>query len=437
MVITINAISDVKMQSLSDLYKLKPFMEANNLKINISQIARELDVDRRTVLKRINGFVPKTTRNKPSKIDQYYDLIYELIYNSTQRFFYKKNLWQYLVDNHDFKIPQSSFRRWISKHDEFQSYFNGITNRTVNGVKRDCTTTHHKTHHETGPGYEAQIDYKESMNFMLKDGTITLINVFSMVLSYSRYKIYQITLKKTQDILFHLLDHSFATIGGVPKTLKTDNMKTIMDVARTNYTNGHINARFEQFAKDYGFKVKPCKAANPETKSKVESPMKLLDELYAYNGIVDYSELCEIVRRTNNRENYKIHPTTYKIPVEMLENEKNSLSSLPNDKIRNQYKLITKNVKVNKQSMICYKQKYYSVPAKYINVNLTYQVYDNYLYIYDNTKLVAIHEIKDNVKYNYLQEHMEELTKLSINVDEDTIKAIAINNMREIGELYK
>ena len=165
--------------------------------------------------------------------------------------------------------------------------------------------------------------------------------------------------------------------------------------------------------------------------------MKLLDELYAYNGIVDYSELCEIVCRINNRENYKIHPTTFKIPVEMLENEKNSLSSLPNDKIRNQYKLITKNVKVNKQSMICYKQKYYSVPAKYINVNLTYQVYDNYLYIYDKTKLVAIHEIKDNVKYNYLQEHMEELTKLSINADEDTIKAIAINNMREIGELYK
>lgn len=42
-------ISDLEINSLEDLHKLKPIMEATNLKVNKSQIARELNIDRRTV----------------------------------------------------------------------------------------------------------------------------------------------------------------------------------------------------------------------------------------------------------------------------------------------------------------------------------------------------------------------------------------------------
>lgn len=41
-------ISDLEINSLEDLHKLKPIMEATNLKVNKSQIARELNIDRRT-----------------------------------------------------------------------------------------------------------------------------------------------------------------------------------------------------------------------------------------------------------------------------------------------------------------------------------------------------------------------------------------------------
>ena len=56
MILNSNIITDIKIESIHDLYKLKPFMEEGILKINKSQIARELDVDRRTVDKYINGF---------------------------------------------------------------------------------------------------------------------------------------------------------------------------------------------------------------------------------------------------------------------------------------------------------------------------------------------------------------------------------------------
>lgn len=56
MILQSQIMTDLKINRLEDLNKLKIFMEASNLKINKSQIARKLGVDRRTVDKYVNGF---------------------------------------------------------------------------------------------------------------------------------------------------------------------------------------------------------------------------------------------------------------------------------------------------------------------------------------------------------------------------------------------
>ena len=89
-------------------------------------------------------------------------------------------------------------------------------------------------------------------------------------------------------------------------------MKTVMDDPRTEYSKGKINNKFAQFAKDYGFEVKPCIAGEPEVKAKVEAPMKLLDELYAYNGLLDLVGLRNQVTKICDRENNKLHSETGK-----------------------------------------------------------------------------------------------------------------------------
>lgn len=119
----------------------------------------------------------------------------------------------------------------------------------------------------------------------------------------------------TQDVLMHLLTESFEAIGGVPKVVLTDNMKTVMAQARTKYQNGKVNNRFEVFAKDFGFEVIPCKAATPKTKGKVESQMKYLDEIRAYSGQLDLVELYELIERINNRVNNSICQGTGIIPI--------------------------------------------------------------------------------------------------------------------------
>jgi DNA transposition AAA+ family ATPase len=45
------------------------------MKINKSQLARELNVDRRTIDKYLKGYVRSNARTRASKIDEYYEVI--------------------------------------------------------------------------------------------------------------------------------------------------------------------------------------------------------------------------------------------------------------------------------------------------------------------------------------------------------------------------
>lgn len=429
--------NQISIKSLTDLPILKKLEDYGSMKVNRSKIARELGIDRRTVAKYMDGFQKKETKNKKSIIDDYYDTIKDLLSDKNRQvFFYKRVLWQYLKDNHGLSCAQSTFRHWISKHEEFQSYFNGESNRVVNGEKVSARAKKHIIHYETFPGEEAQLDWKESMNFVLSTGEVVTINICALVYSYSRFKIYQLSLTKTQTVLFHLLDQAFEIAGGIPRRLRTDNMKTVMDEARTKYSKGKINRRFKQFADDYGFIVTPCIAAQPQVKAKVEAPMKVLDELYAYNGQFDLSQLNHKIQEINNRLNYQCHVETGKTPILHIEKEKDSLLSLPPDNIRNLYRIPSSTVKVNSQSMISYSGKFFSVPTQYLGKNLTIQVYDDYLHVYDNTKLVTIHQLSNAIRRYYHQNHYVDIVSQGLGKESNDIKEFAKNNLKQMGDLF-
>ena len=66
MLIIIKTLVSLQIDKLTDLPKMRIFMENNNLKLNKSEIARQLNVDRRTVDKYLNGFNKSKHRSKPS-----------------------------------------------------------------------------------------------------------------------------------------------------------------------------------------------------------------------------------------------------------------------------------------------------------------------------------------------------------------------------------
>ena len=401
MILKNQIITDIKIKSVNDLYKLKPFLEDGTLKINKSQIARELDVDRRTVDKYINGYTKPKNRNSNDCITPYYDTIAELLSDKNQQiFYYRKVLWQYLVDNHGFTGVYCNFCHYLRKYPEFDSYFR---------KSRPSNTDKVTVRYETPMGKQAQ--------------------------SYSRFRVYRVSLSKTQDILFSFLDDAFETFGGVPDEIVTDNMKTVMDEARTEYYAGKVNNKFQQFADDYGFKVRPCIAGHPHTKAKVEAPMKILDEIRAYNGKLNYRELVELVTRINNRVNAQVNQGTGRIPLMYYNKEKAFLNSLPTDTIRKPYQITTNTVKVNHSSMFHYKGCQYSVPPEYVGKVVSLQIYDGYIHVYCNTKLITIHQLSSK-KLNYISEHYAAIARKSHIFRDEHIMDRAKENLEIIGKVY-
>ncbi len=401
MILKHQIITDIRIESVNDLYKLKPFLEDGTLKINKSQIARELEVDRRTVDKYINGYTKPETRNCDDCITPFYDTIAELLSDKNQQvFYYRKVLWQYLVDNHGFTGVYCNFCHYLRKYPEFDSYFR---------KSRPSNTNKVTIRYETPMGKQAQLDWKESIPFILSSGETIDVNIFVLLLSYSRFRVYRVSLSKNQEILFSFLDDAFET--------------------------GKVNNKFQQFADDYGFKVQPCIARHPHTKAKVEAPMKILDEIRAYNGKLNYMKLVELVTRINNRVNAQVNQGTGRIPLMYYNKEKAFLNSLPADNIRKPYQIATNTVKVNHSSMFNYKGCQYSVPPEYIDKIVSLQVYDGYIHVYYNTEFITIHQLSSK-KLNYISEHYAAIARKSHIFRDEHIMDRAKENLEIIGKVY-
>ena len=163
--------------------------------------------------------------------------------------------------------------------------------------------------------------------------------------------------------------------------------------------------------------------------------MKILDEIRAYNGRLDYTELCELVERINNRINSQVNQGTGRIPLLYFEKEKAILNPLPTEEIRKHYRIATHRCKVNSSSMITYKNSQYSVPPKYIGKEMKLQVYDNYIHVYHNTTLVTLHSISLK-KLNYHEKHYIAIAQQSHSFKKEDIEIRAKENLSVIGDVY-
>lgn len=222
MILTMKINTKIDISSVDDLNKLKLLVEVNKLdKPNFSELGRKLGVDRRIVKKYYEGFQEKDRKMKKSKLDDLYDIIECLLSSKNKQiFYYKSHLYRYLVREHGLECSRSNFNHYILKNKEFSEYFKPK-------AKRDSIKS------ETHFGKQAQFDWKEKLKFTFKNGTQMFLNVGSLVLSASRFKVWTIYPSTSQNHLFDFLSNAFETLGGVPSEILVDNASTMMDLART------------------------------------------------------------------------------------------------------------------------------------------------------------------------------------------------------------
>ena len=378
-----------------------------NLKPNYSALAREYGCDRRTVKKYNNGYTGGVkTRNKKSKLDTYYEIIKEKL---QYKGIHIKSVYEFLVDKYSLENigTYSNFHKYVIKK---QFLVNKNNTKTVR--------------YETLPGKQAQVDWKEDMSLVSKNGEVFNFNVFSFKLGNSRYVYYEYRTEKTREDVFECLINAFKFIGGIPEEILFDNMASVIDI-----NTGKVNTKFLTFAKDMGFKVKRCKPRTPKTKGKVETCNKFIEWLIPYNyEFEDEKELIDLIYMINSKVNTSVNQTTRVTPTFLFQKEKEYFLPIPKESILAQYTKKIKKYLVYPDSLINYNNKKYSVPSQYIGQYVNAQQNDSYLYIYFNTFLIGKHLIDEKI-FNYEKEHYKELLALTIK-DTQKLEEYTNNNLK-------
>lgn len=225
-------------------------MDTLGIKPNYSALARKYGVDRRTVKKYHEGYEGKPkTKLKKSKLNAYKEEIIQKInltgatIKGTYMYFKKKYI-------------------GIGTYSNFKAYV-----RKNNLIEPKDKMAHPR--YETEIGEQLQFDWKEDIQMISKYGEIFEFNIFSATLSWSRLHIFVYSKNKTREDVERCLIEVFKYIGGIPKELLTDNMKTVVDlIVKDGKTIKKINPEFKQFVKDMGTTIKTCKTRKPMTKRK-------------------------------------------------------------------------------------------------------------------------------------------------------------------------
>ena len=364
-------------------------------KMNKSELSRQYGCCWRTIDKRLNPDKykkEKVIRIYKSKLDSYKNIIDEKIENNN--------------------IPATGIYFLLKTKYGYEGKY-GIVNKYVSS-KKEIIISNLTIRFETIKGYQSQVDWKEKIKLHNKKGNEYVISIFLIVLGNSRMKYIELTIDQTQSTLFRCMTNAFGYFEGTTEEILFDNMKTIVDQAKSDFTEVVINSKAIQFAKDAGFKIITCRPYRPKTKGKVETLAKIMNRLKAYDyEFENLKELDNVVKQLNYQLNYeeKSQATDEK-PIVLFEKEKEYLKPV-NFEILENYSIPEKTYKVSNESMIKYHGIKYSVPIQYVGKNISVLEEDNVIHLYYNKDLVYSYNKNSKFKYNYKEQDYMDILKHS------------------------
>lgn len=224
---------------------------------------------------------------------------------------------------------------------------------------------------ETEPGLQAQVDWVELGKFIL-NGRLRNIYGFAMTLGFSRKSFVCFTTSMKQSVLHACHVRAFEYLGGVPKEILYDNMKTAF--VADNEGRFFANRKLLAFAHHYGFTPKRCAVRRPQTKGKVERFIGYVQQNFMpriETNDISLDLLNESVLQWLANIDVKPIYDLNESRSERFEREKDQLSQLP--VIRFDSRELFE-CSVNRESFINFESNRYSVPPVFLGETLTLKV---------------------------------------------------------------
>jgi len=371
------------MKKLGDLIMI---LDLHRQGLKVAVIARQVGIDRKTVRKYIaQGIeVPTYGPRQPRErlLDPWMD---------------------YLRSRLD-AYPGLSARRLLREICE-RGYTGGYSTvrDTVRALRPAGGGSPFAVRFETPPGQQAQVDFAQfRVRFTSAPDSVQIVWLFSMVLGFSRLIWGRFAQRQTMQTVLACHRAAFEAIGGVPREILYDRMKTAVlgedEDGRVVY-----NRTLGEFARHYGFLPKACRAYRPETKGKVERPFRYIREDFFLGGT--FRDLDDLNLQFGNWlgtvANPRVHASTGRVVNEAFAEEQPTLQLLPLIPFGAVLKLERR---ISHEGMVSVGGNYYSVPdATRRRVVEVHSLADE-IQIFEDDRLIARHPLLEGRRQRSLLE---------------------------------
>jgi transposase len=341
--------------------------------LSISAIARELGIDRKTVRRSITrGLEPPVygpRKPRPRLIDPFVPYLRERV--SAYPGLTGRRLWRELRE---------------------RGYDGGYT--AITDLLRDLRPTPlpaFEVRFETPPGDQAQVDFAYFQVVFIDEPSVTrIVWLFSFVLGYSRLIWARFVLHQDMQTVLRCHMAAFEAIGGVPKEILYDRMKT----AVIGEGGGSIvyNRALIDFARHYGFQPKACRPYRAKTKGKVERPYRYIrEDFFLARSFRNLDDLNAQLRHwLDTVANPRVHATTQCVVNQAFATEKPHLGVLPLASFRSVLKLERR---VSHEGMVSVGGNLYSVPDATRKRIVEVHLLANEVQIFEDGALIATHPV--------------------------------------------
>lgn len=237
------------------------------------------------------------------------------------------------------------------------------------------------------PGECAQVDWG-SWGTIQVGNTRRKLSFFAIVLAWSRALYVEFTLQQAQEQFLGCHEHAFHYLGGVPKEIWIDNLKTGV-ISHPPGGPVLFNPRYLDFARHHGFEPKACGRYHPQGKGRIESGVGYVKGNFL-SGLnpKEYAPINPAARVwLDTVANLRLHAESRRRPVDMLAEERPALRPLAAP-----YDCATiRPVHATNRCRVLVDGNRYSVPPKYASRTLTLKLYQDRLRLFDSGQLAAEH----------------------------------------------
>lgn len=260
------------------------------------------------------------------------------------------------------------------------------------------------------PGEMIEVDWAGSTLFITDPDTGGKVNVYVFVATLPCSQLAYVEGSLTMDLAawIALHQHTFEYMGGAPRILVPDNLKT--GVTKHTSTELVLNHTYEEMARHYQTVIMPARVRAPRDKASVESSVNTVSTwiIAALRHVQCFSiqELQQEIRKKLEEFNHR--PFTKKEGSRwsaFQEEEKFALSPLP---LKTFALSEWRTAKVQPDYHICVKGMFYSVPYDYIGSQVDVNLSQEALKVYFHHMRIASHATLSGRygQYSTVHEHM-------------------------------